>query len=352
MLTSIVCKSIYLSRVAAGAIGLFISLSLLSVHAFADETVRVHIDTPSLCHELDRVEGNKVFLRSSGKCPAGKGKLAVEVGAEVSNVEIYDGNMFLKSQPVYKMNLNQGAVQEIHKKAKEDAKEKEIPKNKHEEFGQAKAEEMANYFYSDAYQKKISAEVERLKATVFKKQFDESTARLLKKHYSDMPAGTLPANERIYVFISSSMPLHVLRNYAADLDKLSDRNVVMVMRGFVGGITYVKPTREFVGRVLNKSEGCDPASSICETYRVNLQIDPTLFGRYKISEVPAFVYATNVNTVDVTFSEGAGDNTSVGSFSVIKGDYPLEYMLERIYEGTGSKSIDAVLAALRQGYYK
>jgi type-F conjugative transfer system pilin assembly protein TrbC len=326
----------------------------LSVKAFADETVRVHIDTPSLCHELDRVEGNKVFLRSSGKCPAGKGKLAVEVGAEVSNVEIYDGNMFLKSQPVYKMNLNQGAVQEIHKKAKEDAKEKEIPKNKHEEFGQAKAEEMANYFYSDAYQKKISAEVERLKKTVFREQFDESTDKLLKKHYGDMDAaaGTLSANERIYIFISSSMPINVLRNYAADLDKLSDRNVVMVMRGFEGGITYVKPTREFVSRIVNKSEGCDPASTICDSYKVNIQIDPALFGRYKVAEVPTFVYATNVNTVGVTFSEGAGDNTSVGSFSIVKGDYPLEYILERIYEGTGSKSIEAVLSALRQGYYK
>lgn len=339
-------------RRAAAALLLFVLF--LSNRATAEDTVTVHIDTPSLCHELERVDGNKVSLRKSrGDCPAGRGKLAVEVGADVSAIDVYDGEVLLKSQPVFKVKLGRDEVQNIQKKAGQDAAGFEIPKNRHEEFGQAKAKEMASFYYSDEYQAKIRAEVERLKATVFRKQFDETTSGLLKDHYSDMaPAGSLPANERIYIFISSSIPIHVLRNYAADLDKLADRNIIMVMRGFVDGLTYVRPTREFVGQVLNKSNGCDPASSICDTYKVNLQVDPAMFGRYKITEVPAFVYATNVNTVDLTFSEGANDNTTVGSFSVIKGDYPLEYMLERIYEGTGSKSVEAVLAALRQGYYK
>ena len=47
-----------------------------------------------------------------------------------------------------------------------------------------------------------------------------------KKDYSDF---LLDSSERIYVFISSSVPVSTLRNYAGDIHRLGDPNISMVM---------------------------------------------------------------------------------------------------------------------------
>jgi type-F conjugative transfer system pilin assembly protein TrbC len=116
-----------------------------------------------------------------------------------------------------------------------------------------------------------------------------------------------------------------LRRYALDLDRLADPNIVMVLRGFVGGIKRFKPTGDFIGQVLRKDESCDHGKQQCEAYQAGIQIDPMLFRRYDIKQVPAVVYVPQVQVADS--GNVAGGQTEGGDYCVVYGDASLGYVL-------------------------
>lgn len=245
--------------------------------------------------------------------------------------------------------FNLDSIRNYMESVKEYEKNLKVPENRYGAEGQSKAEGLKKYFYSDEYQKKVRAETQRLKDAVFKDTINEyypdgkETARATSK--------TLLSTERIYIFVSSSVPRQTLRNYAVDLDKLRDPGISMVMRGFVGGMKYVKPTLEFVTKTIVKDESCDAAKEKCETYSVNIGIDPMLFRRYRITQVPAVVYVKGLSVVDQAMSEGISNNAKASDFYVVYGDASLDYVLERIHKETKSKSIESILKALRKGFY-
>jgi type-F conjugative transfer system pilin assembly protein TrbC len=137
--------------------------------------------------------------------------------------------------------------------------------------------------------------------------------------------GRLSQSERVYIFVSSSMPMAALRRYASDLDRLADPNIVMVLRGFVGGMKRFKPTGDFIGQVLRKDEACDPGKQQCEAYQAGIQIDPMLFRKYGIKQVPAVVYVPQVQVADL--GDGAGGQADGGDYCVVYGDASLGYVL-------------------------
>ena len=287
-------------------------ISLFAILSFpglsqAGAANKIFINTPSLCHSLDRIEGNRVYLISpeSACNRSGLGKLAVDINASSKTVEIFTNGKLWKTESVISLDIDIEAVQDVSDKSKKRAGNIELPRNRYEDLGREKAREMANSFYSDDYQNRIKAETERLKKTVFGPQFQQEIAKQAEQYDSRqaMP-GRLAPNERLYIFISSSVPLHVLRNYAADADRVKDTNIVFVLRGFVNGMKYVKPTRDFVSSMLKRSPDCDTSGGVCDSFSVSLQIDPALFSRYGISEVPAFVYVPNIQTIDFDTSEG------------------------------------------------
>ena len=112
----------------------------------------------------------------------------------------------------------------------------EIPENLHKAQGQKEAGKLLEYYQSEAFKRKYEAEIERLKGTVFKDTIDSYYRDSNGAEKDSAKGGTLPGNERIYLFISSSVPIGTLRNYARDLDRLGDPNVFMVLQGFVGGM--------------------------------------------------------------------------------------------------------------------
>jgi type-F conjugative transfer system pilin assembly protein TrbC len=228
-------------------------------------------------------------------------------------------------------------------------KDLRVPENLYKEKGQEMAEKTYQFYQSKEFQEKLKAETERLKEEVFKKPVEEYYSGSNKE--IEKTKGKLLPTERIYIFISSSVPVHTLRNYASTLDRLRDPNIVMVMRGFVGGMKYIDPTIRFVGDILKKDTGCDMTKKKCETYRADFQIDPLLFRRYQIAKVPAVVYVTGINVLDVEMSEGLENNTEVSNYYVLYGDASLEYMLDTMHKETKSKSIEGLMTALRKGFY-
>lgn len=164
-------------------------------------------------------------------------------------------------------------------------------------------------------------------------------------------AGELPRDERVYIFISSSMPKRTLRNYTRDVAKLNDPNVKLVMRGLVGGMKYIKPTFRFVGSLMVRDEGCDPQKRKCERFGAGVEIDPLLFRRYGIDRVPAIVFARKLSIVDLQMSEGMEKNMSVAEFHILHGDVALEYALDRFRAETGSRALRALVTRLNSGFY-
>ena len=144
--------------------------------------------------------------------------------------------------------------------------------------------------------------------------------------------------------------MNTLRNYAADIDRLKDPHITLVMRGFIHGMQKIKPTMQFVRGIMNKDPQCNELAQ-CPAYDVTVKIDPILFSRYGIDTVPAILYANGVNSVDPAKSEGIADNTSIANAYIVNGDVSLEYALNVIGRQSHSNQIAGILTKLRKGFY-
>ncbi|HGS4799266.1 TPA: type-F conjugative transfer system pilin assembly protein TrbC [Vibrio cholerae] len=171
----------------------------------------------------------------------------------------------------------------------------------------------------------------------FKKQIDQWQKTLSKqmgakswKSIDELEVNqTIPFSDKPILFISSSMPMHVLNRYAHDLEKI---NGVMVLRGGIGGLKKVMPTLQFIADVLKKNPSCK--SEPCEKYAVEVIIDPILFTEYQIDRVPAFTVHGKENfTAYCNQTEPLNKGKKV-SF----GDYTIKYHLQNIQRNNEYKS--------------
>jgi type-F conjugative transfer system pilin assembly protein TrbC len=253
----------------------------------------------------------------------------------------------LASLSAFAGGLSTDDIFAIQEKAKKDAAAMVLPQNDYEALGRQKAEEAFKIYQSEEFQGKIALERERIQKEVFGRE-----GPYYKDSKKGGATGGLGANERIYVFLSSSIPKETLRRYTSAVGALGDRNVRFVMRGFIGGARYVKPTLRFVKDLLLEDPGCDPLKSKCRTYDTAVIIDPMLFEHYHITHVPAFVYATVSNLQDPEKSEGLESNINIRAFHTVYGDVNFEYVLEAFEKETHSAGVSALLAGLRKGFYQ
>jgi type-F conjugative transfer system pilin assembly protein TrbC len=255
----------------------------------------------------------------------------------------------VKEQEVGAFDMD--AIKGSLKEAESKYKDYELPQNAHSAQGEKEAEKAVTVYQSEEFQQKIQSEVERLKDTVFSKQLEEYLPKQVTKEGRSPSPGVLSQTERIYIFVSSSMPVQTIRSYAGDVDRLRDPNVAMVMRGFIGGMKYVKPTIEFARKVLVKDENCRAMTEKCETFSSNLEIDPLLFRKYGITSVPAVVYARGVRIADPGQSEGYDKNVKVSDYYAVYGDASLEYAIRAFHKETKSPSLEGMIRKLRGGFY-
>lgn len=218
-------------------------------------------------------------------------------------------------------------------KLKADIRIEEIDNPK----AQRAAEKAAEYFHSDECQNRINAESERIKKDLFQEY--------VKDKHSQNPKG-LSETERIYVFISSSMPMATLKTYALEIEQIGDKNITMVMRGFVGGMAKFGPTMEFCQQILMVDPDCNVND--CEAIRAQIEIDPNLFRKFGIKQVPAIVYAKNVNLIDPEQSAGIETNVK-GQISGYRlyGAVPIDYALDKFYQESKSKNLKYLLSRAR-----
>lgn len=248
--------------------------------------------------------------------------------------------------PGFDLNAVSGVLARAHSLG--ERMKNTLPENSYKRQGEIKARKAFEFYESPAFQRRVALENERLKKEVF---------RGLKAYYRVGPHGKkamsqrrkrLLPNERIYLFISSSVPETTLRTYIEQIAELNDPNVVVLMRGFIGGMKYMGPTLKFMGKLLEKDPSCGLS---CGLYGVNVEVDPLLFRRYGILQVPAVVYVPDIEVLGPG-SEGLGRNAKVARAYAFYGDAALAYSLKRINEEAKSATLAAVIKEFKHGFYR
>ena len=225
-----------------------------------------------------------------------------------------------------------GAVSGVLEEARKQAAGMTVPDGRAAGRGLAAALEARRRFLSPENQGRIEAERKRLGRML--REAAGGSGPSVPEEPAERP-GRLGADERVYLFISSSVPLSTLRRYAALIDRAGDPGVVMVLRGFVGGMRKAMPTIEYLRRLLVRDPGCDPAREKCALFRAAVEIDPVLFARYRVSRVPAFLYLGREGAEPV----------------IAYGDAALDYQLDRMSRQAGGGSLEGLIAAMRRGFY-
>jgi len=235
-------------------------------------------------------------------------------------------------QPCQARGPAESEVSRIMKKARSDAKKIILPVNKYSEQGLKAAEDTANLFHSPKFQERIQCEQQRQEKEVFagytkpwKKKIRQTTAEQKKQ------VGNLAAGEKIFLFISSSIPDETVHVYITDLDKAGDPHLALVMRGLVGGLAQVraKKGQSYFSRIMKKELDCPKTKTPCERYQVPICMKPSLFTRYGITKVPAVIYEHDGNSF------------------LIQGDTGLDYLLERINREVKSKGLAILIKKIR-----
>ena len=303
-----------------------------------------YIDTPDQCYMAEKTEASEVWLKQMGVCEGKPGRLFVQAPPG-SKQRVYINGQPWADVEVKPMEMSD--VTAVLDKAQQNAKEIKTD-NIHEKSMREKAGQTNDYYRSREFQASLDSQMANIK-----KQLAPAT----EGYYSEVPAGggdqESPGesdgdrSDRLYIFVSSSMPMQTLRNYAADVEKIGAKRVVMVMRGFVDGMHKITPTIQFLANVVKKQPTCDVTTGECDMRGTNIIVDPMLFRRYGVERVPTFVYVQGAEFSDPSGSEGDSAHVkSDGEVTRATGDASLKYILTKFQAAKNSESIDSFLSRL------
>jgi type-F conjugative transfer system pilin assembly protein TrbC len=205
------------------------------------------------------------------------------------------------------------------------------------------AEALYELYRSDAFQEKVGKERRRLAEEIF----GADRKGVPGKSPGSSRDEDFASTGRFYLLVSSSMPLATLRNYAADLARLDDPRFTMVLRGFVGGASKIGPTASFIADVLKADPDCDLRSTgDCAVREIPFIVDPLLFRRSGIDQVPAVLYLPGKDV-----NGGPGENSSRALTEeetlIVYGDASLGHALELMARETGDRGLEQLAAILK-----
>ncbi len=235
------------------------------------------------------------------------------------------------------------SLNSILEKRFKEAEELKLPevKNRNEEKMKKEAENVYRI-----YREKVKPKVEEWKEKI---HYDGKSVRIVEgngksKTNKKQSSEIFKDDERLYIFMSSSVPLSVWRGYAAVLDRLKTDHIIMVLRGCIGGCRYIKPTLEFLQKVIKPDEHTE--------YSALIEIDPLLFRKYGIKEVPCFVYAKGLQVNRPDLSEGWEKNIKEEpEFWISCGDWAFGYHVEKLERESHSESLKKLLTELKKNWF-
>jgi type-F conjugative transfer system pilin assembly protein TrbC len=139
------------------------------------------------------------------------------------------------------------------------------------------------------------------------------------------------------LFVSSSMPVPVLRSYAAQLDRVRG---VIAFRGMPGGLRKVGPMAKLTAEILRLDPGCEGPS--CTMRNVQVIIDPMVFRQHAVTRVPALAMIPG----DPTQAYCEREDESPRASHVVYGDSALSGLFEEYARLGGDKEVRDAQALL------
>lgn len=147
-----------------------------------------------------------------------------------------------------------------------------------------------------------------------------------------------PGNAWVPVlFVSSSMPVAVLRGYAAQLERVHG---VLAFRGMPGGLRKVGPMARLSAQILRLDPGCEGPS--CAMRNVQMIVDPILFRVHGVARVPALAMVPG----DPLQAYCERDESSPRAAHLVFGDSALDGLLEEYARLGGEKEVRSAQALL------
>jgi len=205
-------------------------------------------------------------------------------------------------------------------------------------YNQQKMQTMINTYKNDIFSSKQFT-------SAFKKYVPQDQLEAINRMVGNNELSRLSDHNRLFIFISSSMPASEIRSYVRQVAELNDPDVQIVMRGFIGGVKYMKPTVKFYYNMIKKDPSCDNIAE-CEVYNVTFDVNPLPFRKYHVDRVPAFVFDPNfqeINESTINLPDSAYK---------LYGDVSLEYALEKFYEKSRYAKLKELLNKLNnKGFF-
>lgn len=170
-------------------------------------------------------------------------------------------------------------------------------------------------------------------------QAEQNTTGLIKNAASSSdPLERFIQKNRIYVFMSTSVPKSVWYEYGKFISDNKLLNASLLLRGCIDGCTRVMPTLNYMKSIIeyDKNHKINPS----------ILIDPLLFDKYKIKEAPCVVYSTNVEVEDYRLSEGLDTNSISDKSYMSCGDWSLMYHLKNLHEQSKDENLNAIISKL------
>ena len=120
------------------------------------------------------------------------------------------------------------------------------------------------------------------------------------------------------LFVSASMPVPVLRSYAAQLERVQG---VLALRGMPGGLARVAPMARLSAEILRIDPGC--TGPACAMRNVQIIVDPILFRQHHVLRVPALAMIPG----DPTLPYCEREDDSPRATHLVSGDAALSGLL-------------------------
>ena len=197
-----------------------------------------------------------------------------------------------------------------------------VPENSHAQEGMEAARSTAEQFNSPGFQEKLRCQMERIQGENPNQVQTSAT----------QGKGTFSGQEMVYLFLSSSVPETVVNRYLIDIGRTGEQRIVPVLFGLPEGMEGKRINADYFSRVMQADPGCrDTPESPCHRLEVPLKVNPGLFSRYNISEVPALVY------------DNGQDSWS------IHGDTELAYLLKKVGKVANIPALAGISTQLRGG---
>ena len=134
------------------------------------------------------------------------------------------------------------------------------------------------------------------------------------------------------LFASSSMPVQVLRNYAAQLERVGG---VIAFRGVPGGMRRIAPLAKLTAEVLRLDPGCSGPN--CVMRSVQFIVDPIVFRQHGVARVPALAMIPG----DPTKPYCEREDDSPRALHVVYGDAALSGLLDEYARLGGEAQVRA-----------